>query len=304
MPELINFQPTPDGPPVRAFRLEPEHTQRFLTPHAHRFFEVVYFEDPGGVHRLGDQVWESAAGDLLVIPPGQVHEWAEDVLEKKASIWVLEFTASALDPEGNMGESLLGILLHPLLAPFAFGSQEEPLRLNVPPSQRSGWETALRALEAERRKRQPYWQESVQALFTLLLVQICRFTGASHPTLQLQAATQPLLRQVFAVIDARYAEAISLADVAREVFYSPAHLTTTIRRLTGRTVGNWIIWRRIAEARHLLIHTDYTIAQIAEKVGYTDPSHFVRLFRREAGVSPGAWRDANRSYGTRRVSGD
>ncbi|MEZ4699958.1 MAG: AraC family transcriptional regulator [Rhodothermales bacterium] len=299
MPELINFQPTPSGPPVRAFRLEPQHTQQFLTPHAHRFFEVVYFEEPGGVHRLGDEVWESTAGDLLIIPPGQVHEWAEDVFEKQSTIWILEFTASALDPDGDAGESLLGILLHPLLVPFAFGSQEGPMRLNVPASQRSGWETALRSLEAERRKQPPYWQEAVNALFTLLLVQVCRFAAMAHPAPQAQ--TQPLLKQVFEVIDARYAESLSLADVAKEVFYSPAHLTTTIRRLTGRTVGNWIIWRRIAEARHLLVHTDLTIAQIAERVGYTDPSHFVRLFRREAGISPGAWRDAHRAPGGKRA---
>jgi AraC-like DNA-binding protein len=83
-------------------------------------------------------------------------------------------------------------------------------------------------------------------------------------------------------------------DVAEAVHYSPAHLTTTIRRLTGRTVGNWIIWRRMAEARQLLVHTDDNIAQIAERVGYTDPSDFNRLFRREVGSPPGAWRDANR----------
>ena len=292
MPELFNFQPTTGGPQVRAFRLEPENTEQFLTPHAHRFFEVVYFEEAGGVHRLGDLVWESAIGDLLIIPPGQVHEWAEDVLESKATIWVLEFTTSALDPAEDYGESLLGILLHPLLAPFAFGSEESPMRLNVPAKQRREWEAALRALEAERLNQKPYWEEAVHALFILLLVQVCRFAAEKQPTAL--AHTQPLLKQVFEVIDARYAESLSLADVAEAVFLSPAYLTTTIRRLTGRTVGNWIIWRRIAEARHLLVHTDFNIEQIAERVCYTDPSHFIRLFRREAGSSPGAWREANR----------
>src|SRR5215210_6920938 len=98
VPALFRFEPTGVGPHVRAFRLEPENTERFLTPHAHRFFEVIYFEEPGGVHRLGNQTWESAAGDLLVIAPGQVHEWAPDVLERHVVIWVLEFTAAALNP--------------------------------------------------------------------------------------------------------------------------------------------------------------------------------------------------------------
>jgi AraC-like DNA-binding protein len=292
MPELINFKPITRGPQVRAFRIEPENTEQFLTPHAHRFFEIVYFEEPGGIHRLGDWVWESAAGDLLVIPPGQVHEWAKDVLEKQATIWVLEFTAAALDPDEEREGALLEVLLHPLLAPFAFGSSKDPLRLNIPVDQRRGWETALRALENERLQQEPYWEEAVYSLFTLLLVQVCRFTATGLPSAH--AHTPPLLKQVFEVIDSRFAESLSLADVARDVCYSPAYLTTIVRRLTGRTVGNWIIWRRMAEARHLLLHTNDTVIQIAEQVGYTDASHFVRLFRREEGVPPGTWRDANR----------
>lgn len=292
MPELFNFQPTSGGPQVRAFRLEPENTEAFLTPHAHRFFEIVYFEEPGGVHRLGDLTWESAAGDLLIIPPGYVHEWAEDVLEKQATIWVLEFTAAALDPAEYEEGLLLGMMLHPLLAPFAFGSEKSPLRLNVPTKRRCEWETALRDLEEERSSQEPYWEEAVHALFILLLVRVCRLAAASHP--MAHAQTEPLLKQVFEVIDARYAESLSLADVAEAVHYSPAYLTTTIRRLTGRTVGDWILWRRMAESRHLLLHTDDNVAQIAEQVGYADPSHFNRLFRREEGSPPGAWREANR----------
>lgn len=293
MPELFNFRPTEGGPQVRALRLEPENTQKFLTPHAHRFFEIVYFEEPGGLHRLGDVTWESTAGDLLVIPPGYVHEWAEDVLEKQATIWVLEFTAAALDPSDYEQGLLLGMMLHPLLAPFAFGSHKSPLRLNVPECDRGDWESGLRDLERERARRQPYWEEAVHGLFILLLVQVCRLASSDRDQV-VRAQTEPLLRQVFEIIDARYSHNLSLADVADAVHYSPAYLTTTIRQLTGRTVGDWILWRRMAEARHLLLHTDHSVAQIAEEVGYSDPSHFNRLFRREEGSPPGTWRDANR----------
>jgi AraC family transcriptional regulator, transcriptional activator of pobA len=292
LPALFHFEPTSTGPHVRAFRLEPENTERFLTPHAHRFFELVYFEEPGGLHRLGHESWESAAGDLLVIAPGQVHEWAPDVLERQAVIWVLEFTAAALDPAEYAEGSLLGILLHPLLAPFAYGSERGSFRLSVPPDQRLNWEAALRELEAERRAQQPHWEAAVHSLFTLMLVQVNRLSIASSEIAPVPS--QPLLRQVFEVIDSRFADRLSLTDVAQAVHHSPPHLTTTIRRLTGRTVGEWITERRMAEARRLLVHTDLGITQIATRVGYTDPAHFIRQFRRAAGSPPGAWRQANR----------
>src|SRR5688500_13755913 len=81
-PLLFDFESTSGEPHVRAFRLAPENTERFLAPHAHRFFEVVYFEEAGGPHRLGGDGWESEAGDLLIIAPGEVHEWAPDIIEK------------------------------------------------------------------------------------------------------------------------------------------------------------------------------------------------------------------------------
>lgn len=291
-PALFHFEPTSAGPHVRAFRLEPENTQRFLTPHAHRFFEVIYFEEPGGVHRLGNETWESEAGDLLVIAPGQVHEWAPDVLERHATIWVLEFTAAALNPVEYAEGSLLGILLHPLLAPFAYGSERGAFRLKTPVEARQRWETALRELEAERFEQQPHWEEAVHALFILILVQVTRLAAETRE--MAPVPSQPLLKQVFGVIDARFADHLSLADVAQAVHHSPPHLTTTIRRLTGRTVGEWITERRMAEARRLLVHTDCGIAQVATRVGYTDPAHFIRQFRRATGSPPGAWRQSNR----------
>jgi AraC-like DNA-binding protein len=63
-----------------------------------------------------------------------------------------------------------------------------------------------------------------------------------------------------------------------------------VRRRTGRTVGDWIIERRMTEARRLLSDTRLTIAEIARRVGISDPGYFSRQFRRTHGVSPRKWR--------------
>lgn len=291
-PAVFHFEPTSGEPHVRAFRLDPAHAKRFLTPHAHQFFEVLYFEEAGGTHRLGGDVWESTAGDLIAIAPGQVHEWGPHVLARTPRVWILEFTAAAVAPTDYAEGSLLGLLLHPLLTPFSYGSRPGPLRLKVPAAERAGWLAELSALQAERAAHHPHWEEAVHAKLVLLLIQLYRLTCSARTPPAVQS--QPLLRQTFEVIDARFAEGISLADVARAVHHSPPYLTTTIRRLTGRTVGDWITERRMAEARRLLIHTELSVAQIAAKTGYSDPAHFVRQFRKATASPPGAWRQANR----------
>lgn len=105
----------------------------------------------------------------------------------------------------------------------------------------------------------------------------------------------PKLAQVFRFIEAHYHQPISLTDVAQAVGYSPAYLTHLMQTQTGRTVKRWIAERRMAQARLLLTTTAQSVGQIAEAVGYTDTSYFIRQFRQTHQASPQAWRNSSAS---------
>lgn len=102
------------------------------------------------------------------------------------------------------------------------------------------------------------------------------------------------LNKVFCFIEANYHRPIALGDVAEAVGYSPAYLTNLLRRQTGRTVQGWIIERRMAAARSLLLQTDQIVGQIATQVGYHNAVHFFRQFRQLHGTTPQAWRSEHR----------
>jgi AraC-like DNA-binding protein len=97
---------------------------------------------------------------------------------------------------------------------------------------------------------------------------------------------------VFDVIERRYAEPLSLRDVATAVSLSPGHLTSTVRRQTGRTVQQWITERRMVEARRLLAATDLPVGEVGRRVGFPDAGYFARTFGRLHDVSPARWRAA------------
>lgn len=88
-------------------------------------------------------------------------------------------------------------------------------------------------------------------------------------TAALEVPDDPLLTQVFGVIEQRYREAISLSDVASAIRLTPGHLTTVVRQRTGRTVLEWITERRMAKARRLVVQTDLPVGD----VGRPSPSH-------------------------------
>lgn len=122
--------------------------------------------------------------------------------------------------------------------------------------------------------------------------------GAALQQLLLALADDPAARpgvaeRAAAVIDARFAEPIGVADVAGAVGRSPVHLARAFRRRFGVTIPHRIIQRRVAHARYLLESTDLPVWRVAERCGIPDPQHFNKTVRRIAGVSPSAIRAAS-----------
>jgi len=104
----------------------------------------------------------------------------------------------------------------------------------------------------------------------------------------------PRLREVFDFIELNYHQNIKSKEVAQAVGYSSAYLTDLVKRMTGKTVNNWIIERRIAQAKYLLLETDKSIESIAFEIGYQNLNHFYRQFRNYCHKTPRSWREEQR----------
>jgi AraC family transcriptional regulator len=78
----------------------------------------------------------------------------------------------------------------------------------------------------------------------------------------------------------------SVTALAREAGVHPVHLARTFRRRHGMTMGTFALDRRLDRARRLLA-SPMALVDIAAELGFADQSHFTRMFRRRAGVTPG-----------------
>lgn len=292
LPPTYGLVPAPGEPPVWVWPLgELAASDRPREQHAHEFPGVVYFEAAAGTATLAGRTHEVHAGDLYVIAPG-------DVIGKHspgvyASGWRVMFTPDAVGPE--VPGAYLAWRTHPLLFPFVRSPSMHPavpdrgpLRLPVPVGERAAFLAHILALRRELTERPEGYREAARAHLVLLLVAVSRL--AADVVGDARVDQEPLLARVFEVIEARYAEALSLRDVARAVSVSPGHLTTTVRRRTGRTVQEWITERRMVQARRLLLGSALPVAEVGRRVGYPDPGYFARIFGRAHGVSPARWR--------------
>jgi AraC family transcriptional activator of pobA len=83
-------------------------------------------------------------------------------------------------------------------------------------------------------------------------------------------------------------------DFAQLQGLHPNYLSTVIKRKTGKTVNTWIVEKTIAEAQALLAQSSQSIQEIAYQLAFQEPTHFSRFFKKHTGLTPSAFRRANR----------
>ncbi|MGW6928900.1 AraC family transcriptional regulator [Lentzea sp. NPDC054927] len=289
-PANYRWQPVPGELSVAAVPLG--HAAGFNgahEAHSHDFPGLAYFRADGGIVRTGKQVRHVKAGDLFVIAPGDVmgQAYSDDLVGAQG--WSVFFTADALGPDTPGAH--LAWRTHPLLFPFVRGGAIGALRLKVPPPDRHEWTSRIEALNDELTQRREGYREAVSAHLVLLLVGVSRL--AADVVGDLRENAEPLLAEVFDVIERRYPEPLSLREVAEAISISPGHLTSTVRKRTGRTVQEWITERRMVQARRLLSVSELTISDIGRQVGFPDAGYFARTFGKLHGMSPTSWRRVN-----------
>jgi AraC family transcriptional regulator len=94
------------------------------------------------------------------------------------------------------------------------------------------------------------------------------------------------LEQARDLLDAHFAENLSVETVARTVDVHPAHLVRSFRRQYGCTMGDYVRQRRIEFACRALSTADTSLADIALTAGFSDQSHFCKTFKRLTGFTP------------------
>ncbi|HEY3146951.1 MAG TPA: AraC family transcriptional regulator [Dongiaceae bacterium] len=87
-------------------------------------------------------------------------------------------------------------------------------------------------------------------------------------------------------------EAVDLDRIARQAELSPFHFLRLFGRVLGLTPHQYLVRCRLRHAARLLADPAISITDVALDVGFADLSNFVRTFRRAAGVSPRAFRNA------------
>lgn len=97
-------------------------------------------------------------------------------------------------------------------------------------------------------------------------------------------------RLVTQMMRERIFEGISIGELAEACGLSAGALARGFKKSMGMSPHQWLLSRRVDMALELMADTDLSLAEIAFNAGFSDQSHFSRVFTQKMGLAPGAWR--------------
>jgi AraC family transcriptional regulator, activator of mtrCDE len=256
-----------------------------------------------GLHRLGFHVvargacWlhlrdrppqALRAGDLLVVPGAHWH-----VLSPEIVLDGEDMQLPAHD-EGPRTDLICGSISFPdALGEALLSSLPEMVLLRTGEGEGLGRLEALaRLMAAEARSEDPGRDVVLDRLADILLVMVLRHVMLAGEVQRglLAALADPRLSRVIAAVHARPEAPWSLASLAKCAGMARTAFAHRFVSVMGDTPMHYVTGLRMLEAERLLRDRRVSVAQVAERLGYSTEAAFRRAFKRQQGIGPGAVR--------------
>jgi len=94
------------------------------------------------------------------------------------------------------------------------------------------------------------------------------------------------LKKIVEYLNDEYPSNPSLLELAQIADVSPEHLSREFKKVFKLTIGEYRRQVKVKQSCHMLRHTDKNLSDIAFETGFSDQSHFSRVFKKQTGMTP------------------
>ncbi len=257
-----------------------------VIPNYHDFFEISYFYSGKGVYHIADSSYNILPGAIALIHSGIMHHADADPEDSLRSASIYFMPELVYQPGSTPYE-------YGYLMPFISHTREHPpfmyerdLGVSISKPILEMYETLNNA--------QRFHQLRLKLLLCDLLIVFMQ--KLLVPDANAAKATETPMNRirrldgVFSFIHAKYATSITLAQLARAAYMSPAYFCRFFKGVTGLSPVEYVLRFRIDKAKELLINSDASVTEISFQVGFNSQSYFDRVFQRYTSVSPKTFR--------------
>lgn len=258
------------------FVLESHHASTFRAEvSAHEFLEVFHVIGGAGRFRIEGRVHPCRSGDLIAVPPGQLHT-LEDEPETPLSLYgiCVARTVWRHEPE--------------LPAFFPAG------RLHVEPRLVPQVRSHLRRLLFEQTLARTLSRTAILGMTLELLASLARSSAGRAPHAEAAdpgpAGHREAVRRYVEALRREFFEPGDIDRAAHRLGLSRRRFTQLFRETARTSWREFVAGLRIDHACRLLRETNRSVMAITFECGYDDVSTFSRAFKRKTGLPPSEWR--------------
>ncbi len=251
-------------------------------PHVHTFYEIIWFTEAGGVYTVDFHDYDIQANSIFVLSPGQVHCFDGKTRHKGV---VLKFRTDFLD---NMNAEKESLVKYSIFNAF----YSSPYYLVTNPEVIHELHELTRKMDEEQLEDSGFGhQELLHSLVKIFLINVYRY-GSRHGSPQLDTVkpSHRLFIMFRNMLEFNFPTMHLVQDYADKLNVSAKTLSNSVKECADKAPLTFINDRISLEAMRLLRFTDLRVKEIAYRLGYDDPSYFVKFFKRQTGIQPSEFR--------------
>lgn len=245
-------------------------------PHRHDFYTILLVKRACGSHFVDFIEYEMKPRMVFFVSVDQVHQVV--VSNNNPMGDILMFSTEFLT-RNYISESFISDL-----GIFSCSTGTPPLDIPVETFPKLVAITA--EIKAAFEGDSPFRFDIIAAHLKLFLIECNKFAvkPAEQNTQAIQSG-RPIVKKFRELLESNILQWHKVNEYADAMNISPDYLNNVVKSNIGKTAKEMIMQRIILEAKRLGLHTSLTNKEIAYRLGYDDPSHFSKIFKKEAGVS-------------------
>jgi AraC family transcriptional activator of pobA len=241
-------------------------------PHKHdAYFEIIYLSQGAGFHWVDTQKFQIHP-PVVYFLSGQLHYWEMTATPKG---YVLLFKEEFFDffKQGDLLNLIRNL--------------EGTVEINL--SDTSNLDFIFSEMVKEYKTPSGSFAELIQGYLQVALVKLLR-NKQYHESPAVVGGDSVYRRFRQLIQNTHPISNLKVNEVASELNVSPQNLNSILKKASGKSASELIAEQVLLEAKRYLLHTDKTVSEIAFALSFTDPSHFVKHFKKSTGETPQAFR--------------
>ncbi|ADZ82339.1 AraC family transcriptional regulator [Cellulosilyticum lentocellum] len=252
--------------------------------HYHSYYEIYYQLSGERYYFIKDRSYYLKKGDIALINSYELHK--------------------TLQAGGNTHERILIYFDPSYLKAFKEAVDDFDLFqcfekttpvFNLGPKEQLFIEKLLYCMLEEDTKRSEGYTSCIKVYLLELLIFLGRFSPEiKNSYLEFPSSLHKKISEITSYINIHYKEDLSLDKVANLFYMNSYYLSRTFNEVTGFHFTQYVNTVRIRASEELLQKTNLSILEIAIAVGYSNSTHFGRVFKQLLGVSPLQYRKINK----------